>query len=439
MSIEIFRPSGNATTIIFPLIDNEGKTRTGASSLDSEWLAVSDTPTSPFTKGNVGFADMTNETTEIGTTGVYFLNIAAGELPAASPYVFIRVISGNAATQYIFIRTATVYVNTTAWNGTAVVTPNTAGVPRVDIDLIEGANVSTTTAQLGVNTVQAGGTAWGSGAITAGSIATGAIDADAIAADAIGASELATDAVAEIADAVWDEVIKTGHTTDNTAGLWASRAYFATPFSALTIGTVTTLATNAIAALSFQAGAIDATAIAAGAIDADAIAANAIGASELAADAVAEIADGIWDEVIVSGHTTDNTAGVMAQRMYFASPFSALTIGTVAAVGSGAVTTASFAAGAIDAAAIAANAVGASELAQDAAREIADEVLDRDLAGGASGGTYGIRNAFRRLRNRVQITGGNMLVFQEDDTATAYALQVTTAAGDPITEVDPIT
>jgi hypothetical protein len=89
---------------------------------------------------------------------------------------------------------------------------------RVDLGQIAGADVSTTTAQLGVNAVQAGGTAWGSGAITAAAIASdaitaakvadgtidaatfaaGAINAAAIAADAIGASELAADAVAEM-------------------------------------------------------------------------------------------------------------------------------------------------------------------------------------------------------------------------------------------------
>ena len=56
---------------------------------------------------------------------------------------------------------------------------------QVDAIQIAGAAVSTTTAQLGVNAVQAGGTAWGSGAITAAAIATGAIDADALAADAV--------------------------------------------------------------------------------------------------------------------------------------------------------------------------------------------------------------------------------------------------------------
>lgn len=44
------------------------------------------------------------------------------------------------------------------------------------------------------------------GAITAAKFAAGAIDAAAIAADAIGASELATDAVAEIVNAIFDEL-----------------------------------------------------------------------------------------------------------------------------------------------------------------------------------------------------------------------------------------
>ena len=82
-----------------------------------------------------------------------------------------------------------------------------ADLLQIDLTQIVGSAVSTTTAQLGVNTVQAGGTAWASGAITAA----------AIAADAIGASELAADAVAEIADAVWDEA-KAGHVGATTFG-----------------------------------------------------------------------------------------------------------------------------------------------------------------------------------------------------------------------------
>lgn len=65
----------------------------------------------------------------------------------------------------------------THWLGTAAATPTTAGVPEVDITHIAGSAVSTSSAQIGVNVVNAGGTAWGSGAITAGAIAANAITA----------------------------------------------------------------------------------------------------------------------------------------------------------------------------------------------------------------------------------------------------------------------
>lgn len=106
-------------------------------------------------------------------------------------------------------------------------------------------------------------------------------------------------------------------------------------------------------------------------------------------------------------------------------------------IGTGGIGAASFASGAIDNAAIAANALGASELAQDAAREIADEVLDRDIAGGASGGARNVRSALRRMRNRVAVAGGTATVYQEDDTTSAWTAAVTTTAGDPVSEVDP--
>lgn len=140
-----------------------------------------------------------------------------------------------------------------AWRDFMVVPANVwdsmFGADLLDVSLVQigGSAVSTSTAQLGVNAVQAGGTAWGSGAITAASIASdaitaakiadnaidagaiatgaitsakfaaGAIDAAAIAADAIGSSELAATAVAEIADAVWDE-LQADHTGATTMG-----------------------------------------------------------------------------------------------------------------------------------------------------------------------------------------------------------------------------
>lgn len=79
-------------------------------------------------------------------------------------------------------------VNLTQILGTAVATPNTSGL-------------------LDVNTKQAGGTAWGSGAITAASIAT----------DAIGASELAADAVTEIAASILTTALTEAYGADGAA------------------------------------------------------------------------------------------------------------------------------------------------------------------------------------------------------------------------------
>jgi hypothetical protein len=127
-------------------------------------------------------------------------------------------------------------VDVTHWIGTAAATPTVAGVPEVDITHISGSAVSTSSAQLGVNVVNAGGTAWASGSLTSGVFASGAITATAIAADAITA--------AKVADGTID-------------------------------------------AATFAAGAITATVIATGAIDADALAADAI--DEIWDEAMTEI------------------------------------------------------------------------------------------------------------------------------------------------------
>lgn len=177
---------------------------------------------------------VTLDTTDTNTLGVLRMQFAAAStnLPVWQDFM---VVPANVWDS--MFGADLLDVSTVQWTGTNVATPDTAGYPKVtvksgtgtgEINLssgradanttyIAGAAVSTSTAQLGVNAVQAGGTAWGSGAITSGAFATGAITATAIAADAIGASELAADAVAEIADAVWDEA-RSGHTTAGTFG-----------------------------------------------------------------------------------------------------------------------------------------------------------------------------------------------------------------------------
>jgi hypothetical protein len=117
---------------------------------------------------------------------------------------------------------------------------------------------------------------------------------------------------------------------------------------------------------------------------------------------------------------------------------SGVTFGSAATVVTGGIVAASFAAGAIDATAIAADAIGSSELAQSAAQEIADEVLNRDIAGSASGSSRNVRNALRFLRNRVDARSSTLTVYQEDDSTAAWTASVTTTT-DPsnINHIDP--
>lgn len=157
----------------------------------------------------------------------------AGMAPVTRTYELFRpkMTEGQTAT----VANGAVDADIERLQGNAIATPTTAGVLEVDLTHIAGSAVSTSTAQLGVNVVNAAGTAWGSGAITAASIANGAIDAATFAADVdaefrsyvgLAAADLDTQlaalpTAAENADAVWDETA-TGHTDAGKAGeqLW---------------------------------------------------------------------------------------------------------------------------------------------------------------------------------------------------------------------------
>lgn len=254
-----------------------------------------------------------------------------------------------------------------------------------------------------------------------------------------------------IADQVWDEVLS-GHLTGGSTGAglnaagsagdpWATSLPGA--YSAGTAGKI--LGDNLNATVSSRATqtSVDAVddlidteiadiqsrlpaALVGGKIDANV---GAISGDTVAADNLEAAADGtgynLGGGAVVAASVT---AGVTVTTNNDKTGYS---------VGSGGIGASSFAAGAIDSAAIAASAIGASELAQDAAREIADEVLDRDIAGGASGGARNVRSALRRLRNRARVSGGTATIYQEDDTTSAWTAAVTTTAGDPVSEVDP--
>lgn len=70
----------------------------------------------------------------------------------------------------------------------------------------------------------------------------------------------------------------------------------------------------------------------------------------------------------------------------------------------------------------------------------ADALLDRDMATGTDSGSASVRTvrqALRSNRNRVEISGGTMTVYKEDDSTASWTATVTTAAGNPINSIDP--
>lgn len=97
------------------------------------WVELSTAPT---------FANCVTTPTQVGATGQYYANLPAG-LTATRAYPLL--VYASSATAFSDAASEAEYspenapVNVTQWLGTAPVTPNTAGVPKVDTILILGA------------------------------------------------------------------------------------------------------------------------------------------------------------------------------------------------------------------------------------------------------------------------------------------------------------
>lgn len=545
-----------AYRVYLPILDADGDLVSGATGLDSE-----------ISKDGGTFADCTNEATEIATSsGMYYLDLTSTEMNADAVCIIVKTSSSGAKTTPIVLypqESGDIKVDVQSYGGTAGTF--SGGRPEVNTTHIAGSAVSTSSAQIGVNVVNAGGTAWGSGAITAGSIASNAITSAKIATDAIGAAQIAdnaidagaiaTDAItaAKIADGAIDLAtfaadakalfgviaFGTAQSVTGTTIRLASAETFAddeligatvlirsastgagqsrvitdyvsatdtatvdtwttTPTGTITyvvVGTApastssplavnvtqfggvagtfasgipevkvasiaanaitaTAIASDAITAAKVADGTIDAATFAAGAINAAAIATGAIDADALAADAVAEIADGVWDEA-TSGHSTAGSTGkALTDASSAGDPWSTALPGAYGAGTAGyligtnldATVSSRLATSGYTAPLSAAGTRTALGLASanldtqlgdlPTAVENADALLARNVAGG-SDGTRTVSQAFYVLRNKVAISAGTLTVYGTDDSTPAFTASVTTAAGDPVSAIDP--
>jgi len=403
--MEINRQKNVATRVTFPIVDADGDTVTAATALDSESTTWAD-------GSNPGaFADLTNEATEIGTSGVYYLILTAAEVNFDYVYIRIQTSTAGAKTQHLLINTR--FAPLVNASGEVAVSALAAGsitaaviaTGAIDSDAIAADAI--TAAKIANGAIDAATFAAGAidnaafnvtetltanpatGGIVAASFAAGAIDAAAIAADAIGSSELAASAVDEIVNAVWDEL--------------TAEARVAATYGQL-------LKDNLNATISSRSIPGDLMGLVADAITAAKIAANAIGASELAADAVDEIVNAVWDELTAEARVAA-TYGQLLKDNINATISSRSIPGDLMGLVASAITAAKFAAGAIDAAALAADAVD----------EIWDEVMV-EPAQAIPGATPALRTVlaylYTALRNAITVTSTTKAFSNDAGTVT---------------------
>jgi hypothetical protein len=224
----------------------------------------------------------------------------------------------------------------------------------------------------------------------------------------------------QTADAVWSALLAS-YTTANSFGARVVRTLSSSSTNEVTIGASNHIAANVHA---MQNNTITAAAIATGAVDADA----------LATDAVNEIADGILNRSLATAGAANNIAItsivanvfqavnslVVDDRITFVGTAPAsLALGAIYWVISGSLTSTTFTLSTTQGGfGIATSSTGAFT---------ATKVSGRDML-----------SALRYLRNKVDISGSTMTVYQEDDASAAWNSALTTTAGlNPVTSSDP--
>lgn len=186
-----------AYRVTFPIFDADGDLVSSATGLDSE-----------YSIDGGAFADCTSEAAEIGSSGIYYLDLTAGEMNGDTVAIIVKTSTSGAKTTPIVLypaESADIPVNVTAVSGDTAAADNLeaycdGSTPQpVNVTQISGDATAADNAELAfdgtgygftgctIPTVTAVTTVNGlaNGTITAAAVATGAFDADALAADAV--------------------------------------------------------------------------------------------------------------------------------------------------------------------------------------------------------------------------------------------------------------
>jgi hypothetical protein len=172
-----------AFRVTFPILDNTGAPVTGAAGLDSE-----------VSLDGAAFSDCTNEATEIGSSGIYYLDLTSGEM--------------NGDTIAVQVKTSTTDAKTTV----LIFYPQELGDIKVDVQSNAGTAI---TSASGIQEVKVA------------SIAADAVSAAAIANGAIDAATFAADVDAEILSYIVDDATRIDASALNTAAVTSVPAILA--------------------------------------------------------------------------------------------------------------------------------------------------------------------------------------------------------------------
>lgn len=434
--MELFRAKNVATYIVFPLCDADGDPVSAAGSLDSEMDAWAD-GSAPD-----GFTDCTNEATEIGTTGQYYLSLVQAEMNY--DYIVIQIKSSTAKTQTILINTKIEAAISSRLATSGYTAPPTVTAIRQEMDSNSTKLANLDAAVSSRSTYAGGAVASVSAAVTVGTnndktgyaLATAPPTAVAIRTeidsnstklanlDATISSRLASASYSSppSAASIRAEIDANSTKLDAAISTRLASASYTAPPTAVAIRTEMDSNSTKLANL-------DAT-----------ISSRLPTASYSAPPSAASIADAVWDEA-QSGHTGAGTFG-----RYVDSQLATIVgyIDTEVAAILAAVDT--------EVAAIKAKtdnlpaspaAVGSKMDIADApsstgANALADALLKRDMSAVTGEAARSPLNAFRFLRNKWILAGTTLSVKKEDDTTEAWSAVVsTTAATDVIIGCDP--
>ena len=100
--MELWRLKNTDTRIVFPICDADGDPTTGATGLDSEYALFN---SADHGGAAPSFGDCTHESAEIGTSGIYYLDISAAEINADYSIIQIKTSLAGCKTQIILIKT----------------------------------------------------------------------------------------------------------------------------------------------------------------------------------------------------------------------------------------------------------------------------------------------------------------------------------------------